>query len=312
MVGKTCVDQEEWSDINIDGFNFEEEEEALSLCDLPIDFISIESSKNDKEEAKKFIDDHDDDFEFGSSLIGNNSLTIKPSEMCAAEDVFFKGQILPSRHSVSETFLISQHYRIDSQGPSRTESMDRSCSTGSTSYSSRSSSYKSHYSSSSASTNSNKPRIRNNFLTHPSPKPQIRTSSTNRPPRIANPNNHRTSSASSMWDFFRFGLALGMLFTGGSCKCSVSTIEAIPLKSTTTTTTTAAAKSDHNARQTGTMPMIEKVEKLKHKQEMGTEDKKQNLSRIRTFEWIKQLSHASYNNNNNNNNDRQMLLSTKN
>ena len=48
--------------------------------------------------------------------------------------------------------------------------------------------------------------VRNQFHSHPSPKPQIRTSSSNaRLERITSRNHHQKSS-SSMWDFFRMGL----------------------------------------------------------------------------------------------------------
>ncbi|KAI3777154.1 hypothetical protein L1987_46949 [Smallanthus sonchifolius] len=66
---------------------FEDEEDALSLCNLPIN--DQETDKNSNTE-----DNEQEDFEFGSNHAAAAS---SPENMCNAEDVFFQGQILPLR-----------------------------------------------------------------------------------------------------------------------------------------------------------------------------------------------------------------------
>uniref|UniRef100_A0A2P2MZU8 Uncharacterized protein MANES_13G114000 n=1 Tax=Rhizophora mucronata TaxID=61149 RepID=A0A2P2MZU8_RHIMU len=133
--------------------------------------------------------------------------------MCAADDIFFQGQILPFRLSVNSETGFNKFSRQDSLNPtsrsiSRPESMDPVSLGRSTSFSSRSSSSRSHQSSSSASSSIaatagiRKPRISNQFFTQPSPKPQIR-------PSIAslggNPACNGTRK-SSTWDILKRGL----------------------------------------------------------------------------------------------------------
>uniref|UniRef100_A0A5B7CBC2 Putative vitellogenin-1 isoform X2 n=1 Tax=Davidia involucrata TaxID=16924 RepID=A0A5B7CBC2_DAVIN len=180
----------------------EEEEEALSLCDLP----NNEESQSRKEEAEAI--ETPEDFDFG--LLGGSLLT--ESEICAADEVFFQGQILPLRHSISSDsgggFLAG--FQHDSRNPSRSESMDHCHSGGFTGVSSRSSSIRSYRSSSSGSTSTTtatntkyKPRVRNPFHSHPSPTPQIQVSSSTT--RHGNMGHHR-SHKSTIWSFFRVGL----------------------------------------------------------------------------------------------------------
>ncbi|XP_022752077.1 nuclear transcription factor Y subunit alpha-like [Durio zibethinus] len=212
----SCVDEEKWE--------AEEEEEALSLCDLPVNLIEEENQvqPRNEEDGESQAIKTEEDFNFGS---WGGSLSTEP-EMCSADEVFFKGQILPLRLSVSSDSGLTR-CRQDSQNTSRclsrSESMDHGSLSRFTSVSSssRSSSTRSsHYSASSnnsstvtarnfnsitnSSSNSNtksKPiKIRNNFNTHPSPKPQIRLSKT-RPVNVSSRNQK-----SSMWDFFRLGL----------------------------------------------------------------------------------------------------------
>ncbi|XP_043709065.1 uncharacterized protein LOC122658216 [Telopea speciosissima] len=131
--------------------------------------------------------------------------------MCAAEDVFFQGQILPLRLSVSSDggmARIGQDSRNPSRCASRSESMDH----GFTS-SSRSSSIRSRNSNSSSSGSSVTTTItrksggyrerdlsRNNFHAHPSPRPQIW-------PTTAPPGNGGSRSRrSTAWGLFRPGL----------------------------------------------------------------------------------------------------------
>ncbi|KAK8497818.1 hypothetical protein V6N13_034622 [Hibiscus sabdariffa] len=199
-----CCNEEKW-----EAEEEEVEEEALSLCDLPVDLIR---------EEKQLVQDEDgepvqtsktaEDFNFGS---WGGSLSIKP-EMCAADEVFFKGQILPLRHSVSSGSGITG-FRQDSHNTSvclsRLESMDHGSLSRFTSVSS-SSTRSSHYSTSSnnsmaariESTNPKPKAIKiiNNFNTYPSPKPQIRL------PKTRTPNASSRNQRSSMWDVFRLGL----------------------------------------------------------------------------------------------------------
>ncbi|XP_021908253.1 uncharacterized protein LOC110822436 [Carica papaya] len=187
----------------------EEEEEALSLCDLPVNLIEEDGNfkKSVHEEETRGVETGED-FDFGSWV---GSISAEQAEMCAADEVFFKGQILPLRHSVSSDKGLFEFHRNPSRCVSRSQSMDHCLSAGpfTSSATSRSSSCRSHYSSSSSSassTNNNarnsNPRIRNQFIiTHPSPKPQLRTSIA----RNGNPVSARIQKF-SMWDFFRLGL----------------------------------------------------------------------------------------------------------
>ncbi|KAD4888229.1 hypothetical protein E3N88_20302 [Mikania micrantha] len=156
----------------------EENEETLSLCDLPINAIEIET--NFKKE------DHEpEDFQFGSCHGGAGFRS--PENMCNADDVFFQGQILPLRHSVSS----------DTDG-GLTRKINRSAS----------------MSVISSRTNGNdprpirsheygyKPKIRNQFHSHPSPSPRIRTER-NQSFRSLSHSNPKTSS---LWSFLQVGL----------------------------------------------------------------------------------------------------------
>ncbi|GMP27809.1 hypothetical protein CsSME_00003634 [Camellia sinensis var. sinensis] len=192
----------------------EEDDEALSLCDLPISEANqSRKQEEEEEEAPSIKTKIEEDFDFGSL---GGSVWTEPA-MCAADDVFFRGQILPLRHSISSDSCLAA-LRKDSRNPSRcvsrSESMDHCySSSGFTSVSSRSSSIRSHNSSSSASSTSaaaaiQKQRIRNQFHSHPSPTPQIRVSSS----RYGNVGGHRSSTSTStshkstLWSFFRVGL----------------------------------------------------------------------------------------------------------
>ncbi|GAV58753.1 hypothetical protein CFOL_v3_02286 [Cephalotus follicularis] len=332
-----------------EGFNSdqEEEEEALSLSDLPINLFN-EENQSRSEEVVQASKTEEEEFDFRSC---GTTLSTEAPEMCAADDVFFEGQILPSRLSVcSESGLTRTQRNIQnpSQCVSRSDSMDHGslCRVTSNSTSRSSSSSRSHYSSSSSSTSSTtktrnlKQRIPNNFHTHPSPKPQITT----RPKNV----NNRTQQ-SSVWEFFRLGLVRtpeielhdlkvrssvsrnssssssnsnsscgvnygsksnhgldkekqrsqglldkrrGGLF-GGGCRCSVSAVAAVPLNDIVIIKRSNNASSGfiHNKSASSTHAMKEnKLQELKQKQQEG----KRSMSRHRTFEWLKQLSHASY------------------
>nr|DAD41437.1 TPA_asm: hypothetical protein HUJ06_015760 [Nelumbo nucifera] len=192
------------SEVKWVAFNSREEEEqdeaeALSLSDLPI--MEIKREKHSSEEIKAL--ETEEDFEFGSW--GASLLT--ESEMCAADDVFFQGQILPLRLSVSSDSGLTgfrQDSRNFSRCGSRSESLEHSSSCGFTSVSSRSSSCRSHNSSSSSSVNATgyKPRVKNHFHTHPSPKPQLWYSSATARPGNAGNRDRR----STIWGLFRVGV----------------------------------------------------------------------------------------------------------
>lgn len=206
----------DWVGSIIDAEKEEEDEEALSLSDLPID-EEKNHHQSIKETPKQPFIDSQEEFNFCSSL--GDSCVSKESEMCVADEVFFQGQILPLRHSLSSasdsgliTKLQSDISRQTSRSISRSESMDHCYSIGFTSLSSRSSSINSHHSSSSGSSGNlgttpgskpkPRPKIRNQFqYSHPSPKPQIHSSN------IKNGiNNNSNRNSSTIWSIFRVGL----------------------------------------------------------------------------------------------------------
>lgn len=182
----------------------EEEEEALSLCDLPITLINHKDQDQSTKEDSPHINETQEEFDFRSW----GGLFSKEPEMCAADDVFFQGQILPLRFSFSsDSGLITKRNQVINH-ISEGEFFQ--------SNSSRSSSVRSQNSSSSSTTSSTTtnttttprrisiPRIRNQFHTHPSPKPQLRRISGPRQTSTLSSNQGRKSS--STWEFFRLGV----------------------------------------------------------------------------------------------------------
>ncbi|KAJ3673046.1 hypothetical protein LUZ60_006420 [Juncus effusus] len=170
------ADIEKWQKFSQEEETRDDDEEALSLSDFPLKPNSPSTKSNLKSNNPT------DDFEFRISFSGLESDL--QTDMCAAEDVFFNGTILPLRPSVS----------------SRTDSLDLSSTVMSTSRSgsSNSSGTSSHCVSRSQSTKSSSvpdpPRssISSNFFyTFPSPSPQIRTSG-----RRSNANSSRKSFSS--------------------------------------------------------------------------------------------------------------------
>ncbi|XP_027362644.1 uncharacterized protein LOC113870250 [Abrus precatorius] len=306
----------------------EEEEEALSLCDLPVNLTAHEDHSKSKP-ASQLIETQEE-FDFPSW----GGPCSKESEMCVADEVFFQGQILPLRLS-----LTTPSFQRDSQQFKRCESFYNGSVSASEfrSNSSRSSSLRSQNSSSSScSTATTNPRISKlRIHTHPNPQPQLKVTV----PRQSNFGGRKSSA----WEFFRLGVApapeIGLQglkvrrtssngsrnnnnnnidaninaksvkmsyntnhrgkinhvfkqFVGkgsglwSGCKCSVETVQSniVMIKSD--------IKSANKAEST-THAMKEKVLELKRqkhrqKQEKGT------MSRRRTFEWVKELSHASY------------------
>ncbi|KAJ7944492.1 Membrane-associated kinase regulator protein [Quillaja saponaria] len=304
----------------------DEEKEALSPCNPPVILIK-EEEQTRKADAQ--VIENQQEFDF-CSWGGPES------KMCAADEVFFGGQILPLRLSVSsDGGLLTTGFQDKRLNLSRCESMDHGSLSGSRSNSSRSSSIRSQYSSTSTSTNFatriSKPRIGNQFHTYPSPQPQIRVPNI----RKVNAGNHSRKS-SSAWDFFRIGVVptpeiglqdlrirsssnrnsvslnscssssnsgrfkannttnkhslkqfLGKSSTGflKGCKCSIETVPSnvVPIKSN--------AKSININSEIETHAMKGKVlEPRKQREKQG----KQAMSHRRTFEWLKELSHASY------------------
>ncbi|XP_042494268.1 uncharacterized protein LOC122073709 [Macadamia integrifolia] len=265
-----------------------EEEEALSLCDLPVMKITkdeIESS--DQTRLLESQEEEENEFEFGSWRADS----LEPN-MCAAEDVFFQGQLLPLRLSLSSDSGILR----DSKCVWRSESMDRNGYTY---------------------THRRKELEWNHFHAHPSPRPQI-WQTANRPG-----NGGVRSRKSTVWGFFRLGLlrtpeielqdlklklwnrnkscgsssgsssknskgegetklktTLNRLkvsdgFSG--CKCSVSAVETIRSR----------------------IPIIKKVrwsgsgrEEKEPNEEQKMKQEKQAMAHRRTFDWLKQLSLA--------------------
>ncbi|XP_058081271.1 uncharacterized protein LOC131229350 [Magnolia sinica] len=274
------VSDEQHQQQMMDGWD--EEAEALSLSDLPI----LGSENCERSESNRVSEPVD--FEFGSWA--------EDPLMCAADDVFFQGQILPLRPSVSsETGLLSGYFRPDSQKSSRcgsrSDSMDRSSWGFSSSGSSGSSSSRRCYSHSSGSNY--------NFYTHPSPRPQMGGGHLRR-------NACRSGRRSSSWGLFRLGLVKTpeieledlkkrsngsscnyssrkkgkdgikekkdgegvqkFLWGGGlNCKCSAAAVETVSSR----------------------------IVIVKGKKERGEGyNGKQEISRRRTFEWLKELSIA--------------------
>jgi hypothetical protein len=353
----------------------DQEEEALSLCDLPVNRMKEENNQSSRnQEAHQGTETNQEDFDFGPW--GGDGYLSKKSDMCAADDIFFQGQILPLRLSFSSESGVNKFESDSSLNPShclsRSASTDHNSIGVFTTFSGMSSSSRSHYSSSSNNTSSAisstrmiKPKLQNQFLTHRSPKPQIRLSSTS----LGNAACNRPRN-SSFWDFFRLGLIRtpeielqdlkvrnsvsrnssssssksnssikkcgkinvssdssksgckiknmsrhnsndcgknmekrrkqsllqkreGLL---SGCSCSVSAVKPFPLKS-----------SNHRSRSTGNGnndksergSTEEKLQELKMKRrivkkQLMQQQGKQAMSRHRTFEWIKELPHATY------------------
>ncbi|KAG6510995.1 uncharacterized protein LOC121975476 [Zingiber officinale] len=183
-----------------ESFEREEEEETLSLSDFPVC-----SGKDDR--TCKSDDNAAEEFEFQISAAGGLLASAADIEMCAADEVFFQGQILPLRPSVSSDSGFLSH------GASRrSESLDQYYSSGilgmgfqSTSRSTSSSSSRSSSNGSgmsrSHSSNSHCSNSSSNFYARPSPTPRIRTQ------RKINAGRKSASSAPPGWGIFRLGIA---------------------------------------------------------------------------------------------------------
>lgn len=195
----------------------EQLEEDVSLSDLPHNLIKPDQNEATvtKPDGAKLIE-AEEEFDFASSMRGSSSLA--DEQMCAADELFFKGQILPLRLSISSdsgltkpnpTRRLSGSESMDGHSISGFKSISdsKSSNCSSTRISPNSSRSNSNSSSSTATTNTSivnsKPRVRNQFYTQPSPKPQIQISNGARLEKVGSRRSHKSSS---IWDFFRFGL----------------------------------------------------------------------------------------------------------
>ncbi|KAL0924831.1 hypothetical protein M5K25_005689 [Dendrobium thyrsiflorum] len=172
------ADEAKWVTFDSDS----DSDEALSFSDLP---VSKPDNNNPKEESAA-SPTKDEQFEFRILAGGGNHSSTELVSMCAAEDVFFHGQLLPL-------------------GPTR--SVSRSDSTASVSFDSSTSVSRSHSSNSCASS-SDAPqslsRIRSNTLyAYPSPKPRVR------PAGINSGGRRSTGSAPPVgWGLLRLGVVM--------------------------------------------------------------------------------------------------------
>lgn len=286
-----------------DGGGREEEDddiEALSLCDLPL----IHQSRKENEEngsPLRAAETDQEDFDFCSLS--------KESEMCAADEVFYQGQILPLRRSMSCRNGFLQYCVNSSRSISRSESMDHYL------ISSRSSSIGSHQSSSSgSSTATTDPKLppRNQFHSHPSPSP--------RQGMVKNNYNRNWAKKSSAWNVFRLGLFtapreiafhdlktrcpsntnsknLGRCSSNsssssdkkkifkpwdflGGCKCLVDAADTVPSKLVIIKRSASDSESQRRALQV----------QAEEENLLAIKSPKKRLSNHRTFEWLKQLS----------------------
>lgn len=281
------------------------DDEALSLSDLPLLYQHGKNREEEVEEGQEIEALPHEEFDFCSFS--------KESEMCAADEVFFQGQILPLRHSISSEKGSLQY---SSRSVSRSESMDH-CYSGRL-ISSRSSSTSSGSSSATGCGHrSSKPRLppRNQFHSHPSPSPRLSFSNQ----RTTTSNRRNSMGKSSVWNILRLGLvatppeiafhdlktrgggancknfgsrnstssncssvsstkskkkkARGLL---GGCDCSMDAVDTV--SSRVVIIKRSASENDVEALQ-------QNVEEIKPQKL-----KKKHMSHHRTFEWLKQLS----------------------
>ncbi|KAF7828651.1 putative vacuolar protein sorting-associated protein 13B [Senna tora] len=271
-----------------------------------------QSRKADSSSHNDNIETPEEEFDF---RLWGGPFWKNSEEMCTADEVFFQGQILPllQRRNKDQRRL----KRCESRSDNSTE--HEYSYSHSRSNSSRSSSVRSQNSSNITTPKVSKPTSQNRFHTHPSPKPQLI--------RVPIPRQASVGRKSSTWDFFRLGVVPapeielqdlkvrrttsnsnsssnsgttksstithyrdksnhGLLFLS-SCKCS---IETEPLN---TVVINSGTKST-NETESETHAVKEKVVLEMKKQKQREKQGKKDMSRRRTFEWLKELSHASY------------------
>ncbi|KFK28395.1 hypothetical protein AALP_AA8G509400 [Arabis alpina] len=244
----------------------EEEEETLSLCDLPTK-EKLQFPTQSKESDSEF------EFEIGSSFrVGSDSCE---PEMSTADELFFKGKILPFAELPGPTRLITRSESVEFR---RTGiKPDRN----------------------------NQNQIKNNFIDYsqPSPQPQIRRSSS----MTARVNSIRSSKSSSIWDFLRLGLVRTPeieLRTGLNQKLSVSRNSSCSSTSSNSKKGLGESRSRNRRRSflfsdckcsvaTETVvPTRISVsgESEIEKKKTAKKEEKSAIARKRTFEWLKDLS----------------------
>ncbi|ONK59981.1 uncharacterized protein A4U43_C08F12960 [Asparagus officinalis] len=170
---------ETFSDEDDDDGNNSNNDDALSLSDLPVGCLAEKQATGCKPSEAL------EDFEFRTC---GNGLLLKPgpaaeAHMCVADDIFFKGQLLPLKSCSSQS---------DRSLSSNSVSSTSNCSSSSVSRSQSSSSH---------SSNCDAPRlsISNKFYAHPSPRPQvIRTNISS--------GRKSTGSAPPRWALLRLGV----------------------------------------------------------------------------------------------------------
>ncbi|KAK4260150.1 hypothetical protein QN277_003300 [Acacia crassicarpa] len=268
--------------------------------------------------------------EFDFLLWGGPAFS-KESEMCVADEVFFQGQILPlcckSLSSDASRRLLPTTTGFNRSESSKSESVTSEFrSSSSSSSSSRSSSIRSQNSSSSISISStitsitnpeiSKPRIPNHhqFHTHPSPKPQLKASPNSS--RQVSIGGHHLNRKSSTWDFFRLGVApapeIGLQDLKVRCTNNNKNKTTCVSRNSSNSSSSSDRRrmSNHGFRQmvrgckcsVDTVPFDIMITKSNKKTESTTthamkekakqKQRKKAMSRHRTFEWIKELSHG--------------------
>ncbi|KAF3323278.1 hypothetical protein FCM35_KLT12009 [Carex littledalei] len=274
----------------------DEEEEALSLSDLPL------KPNSPSKKLNLMPNNASDDFEFRISFSATE--TDLQAEMCAADDVFCNGTILPLRPSVS----------------SRTDSTDLSVYSGTTLSTSRSASSSSSGSSSycvsrSHSTKSasgvppvpDPPRrsVSNNFFyAFPSPSPQIRTGA-----RKSNVTKGRKSTSSVPGTILRLGVLPAPEIDMRSRRTSEKKPSAVEKKQPGFGGYSLGCKcvpDDQVVEPVGTQVTRSKMEAPKKKRNGGDEEGRkvekkglhlkfnskggESMCRTRIFNWIEELS----------------------
>ncbi|CAJ2635304.1 unnamed protein product [Trifolium pratense] len=308
----------------------EEHEEALSLCDLPLSPNQLPT----KEEQHSHINEKQEEFNF-HSWVGFFSTEPK---MCVADEVFFQGQILPSRFSFSsEAGLLTTKSLYQQHDGKQFNSKFNQCkfnefrSNSSTSQNSNTSTSTSSTTTPIVSNSiSSKSKVRNQFHTHPSPKPQLKSSC----PRKSITQTRK----SSVWEIFRLGVVPTPEIELQDLKVRSSNKNCVSRNSSSSSSNNSTLndkggkmskkndvfkhfvgkrggllsgcdcsietvkfdmvmnkgenKSGYNAESTRKHAMKEKVMEWK-KQKQRQKQGKKVMSRRRTFEWLKEL-HANH------------------
>ncbi|KAJ6378491.1 hypothetical protein OIU78_028682 [Salix suchowensis] len=268
----------------------EEEEESLSLCDLPVKMVKGENNQAARDqEAHQETETNQEEFDFGPIRGGDGSLSNR-SYMCAADDIFFRGQILPLRLSVSSESVVNRFKNGISLNPCQCLSRLGLVRTPEIELQDLKARNSVSRNSSSSSSNSSINKCSRIYVSNGNSK-----SSWN----IKNASRHSSTDSGRKMEKQSLLEKSGGLLSG--CSCSVSAEKPVPLKSNIAVVKSSSSRSrsagngnnDKSGR--GSMEVEEKLQELKMKKRMvhKQQDGKQALSRHRTFEWIKQLSHAN-------------------